>query len=145
MSELPVLNQATAHFECTFGRGCIGLCCQEARPPLYEEDVAQIDSVLPRVLPLLRPSARAMIEKQGFLTPRFKRIGLPVLRVSGGWCVFFNEGCVLHKVGAMDGDKYRYKPALCSLFPLQVDRNDNWYIRQKGYKSEKWDLFCLDP
>ena len=22
---------------------------------------------------------------------------------------------------------------------------DRWYVRQKGYKTEGWNLFCLDP
>jgi hypothetical protein len=68
-----------------------------------------------------------------------------MLRVVDAWCVFFNEGCVLHKVGAAEGDKYRYKPAACALFPLAKDENDRWYIRQRGFKGEPWDLFCLDP
>ncbi|HEY2014975.1 MAG TPA: hypothetical protein VGH38_15815, partial [Bryobacteraceae bacterium] len=62
-----------------------------------------------------------------------------------GWCVFFNHGCTLHKIGAREGDPFRYKPSLCSLFPLAKDTNDRWYVRQKGFRGEVWDLFCLDP
>ena len=58
-----------------------------------------------------------------------RRLGLPMLRVVNGWCVFFNQGCVLHKVGAVEGDKYRYKPAACALFPLARDEHDQWYPR----------------
>jgi hypothetical protein len=65
--------------------------------------------------------------------------------VVDGWCIFFHKGCVLHKVGAAEGDKYRYKPAPCALFPLARDEKDRWYVRQKGVKGEVWDLFCLDP
>ena len=68
-----------------------------------------------------------------------------MLRVLGGWCVFFHEGCVLHKVGAIEGDKYRYKPAACALFPLAKNDQGKWYVRQKGYEDEDWNLFCLDP
>ena len=68
-----------------------------------------------------------------------------MLRVVGGWCVFFHEGCVLHKVGAAEGDAYRYKPAPCALFPLAKDDKGRWYVRQWDYKGEGWDLFCLDP
>jgi hypothetical protein len=68
-----------------------------------------------------------------------------MLRVVGGWCVFFNQGCVLHKVGAVEGDKYQYKPAPCSLFPLARTETGDWYVRQKGVKGEEWNLFCLDP
>ncbi len=34
---------------------------------------------------------------------------------------------------------------MLALFPLSRDERDRWYVRQKGYKTEGWDLFCLDP
>ncbi len=68
-----------------------------------------------------------------------------MLRVVDGWCVFFNKGCVLHKLGVQDGDAYQYKPAVCALFPLEHDKNGEWYIRQWGFGQEDWDLFCLNP
>ena len=52
---------------------------------------------------------------------------------------------MLHKVGAEEGDKNRYKPAVCALFPIAKDQRDRWQVRQKGYNGEVWDLFCLDP
>ena len=55
------------------------------------------------------------------------------------------HGCVLHRLGEEDGDKFLYKPSVCSLFPIQRGDDDRWYVRQKGYRKEKWDLFCLDP
>jgi hypothetical protein len=77
---------------------------------------------------------------------RRTRHGLPLVAVVKGWCVFFNQGCVLHKLGAAEGDKLQYKPVQCALFPLMKDENNNWYVRQKGYKAEPWgDLFCLNP
>ena len=30
------------------------------------------------------------------------------------------------------------------LFPLEPDKG-GFYVRQRGYKGEEWDLFCLDP
>jgi hypothetical protein len=141
---LPVLNLAEANFECTFGRGCDGICCRNGRPMVYPEEVELLDAHLARILPHLRPAARAVVEEGGYRSRR-KRLGLPMLRVVDGWCVFFNEGCVLHKLGAAEGDSYRYKPAACALFPLARDEDDRWYVRQRGYKGEKWDLFCLDP
>jgi hypothetical protein len=141
---LPILNLAEARYECTFGRGCDGVCCREGKPPMYPEEVARIDAHLPRILPRLRDEARAVVGRKGYLTRRL-RMGLPTLRNAGGWCVFFNEGCVLHKIGAEEGDAFRYKPSICALFPIQADEKGNWYVRQKGYKRERWDLFCLDP
>jgi hypothetical protein len=141
---LPVINLTEAKYECIFGRGCDGICCQNGRPGLYEDEVERIEANLVKFLPHLRPNVQALIEKQGFLSSR-RRHNLPLVRVNDGWCFFFNQGCVLHKVGAEEGDKYRYKPAACSLFPLAKDEDDRWYVRQAGYKGEKWDLFCLKP
>ncbi len=141
---LPVINLAEAKFECVYGRGCDGLCCQNGRPGVYPEERQCLDEHLGKFLPELTPEARAVVEKDGFVSERRKG-GLPMLRVVNGWCVFFNRGCVLHKVGAAEGDKYRYKPASCALFPLAKTDKDEWYVRQRGVEDEDWDLFCLDP
>ena len=143
-ASLPVINLAEAKYECIFGRGCDGICCQNGRPPIYPDEAINLDSNLEKFLPELRPEARQVIEQQGYLSNRL-RLGLPMLRTVKGWCVFFNQGCVLHKVGAAEGDAYHFKPAACALFPLARDAEDRWYVRQRGYKGEKWDLFCLDP
>jgi hypothetical protein len=143
-STLPVVNLWQARFECLYGRGCDGICCREGRPIVYSDEIERLDAHLEKFLPLLRPEARAVVRRRGYLT-RQRRLGERVLRNVGGWCVFFSGGCVLHRVGAEEGDKFRYKPAVCALFPIQRDDRDRWYVRQKGYKEEKWDLFCLDP
>ena len=140
---LAVSNADTATFDCSFGRGCEGICCKNGRPSVSPAEQAVISSVLPRALPLMRPVARALVETSGFVSARTK-IGQPMVRVSGGWCVFFNAGCVLHKIGAEDGDPYQYKPTQCALFPLEKG-DTGWYVRQHGYEGEKWDLFCLNP
>ncbi len=145
LQSLPVVNLEEAKYECIFGRGCDGICCQNGRPGVYPEEQQRIQKNLKKFLPELRPEARALIEAEGFVSNRRKDGGLPMLRVVGGWCVFFHQGCVLHKVGAAEGDKYRYKPAPCALFPLARDDQDRWYVRQHGYKGEAWDLFCLAP
>ena len=139
-----IKNLETATYECIYGRGCDGLCCQNGRPPVPPEEAERIDEVLPRALPLLTPAARAMVEANGYLSNRVKA-GSRMLRVVNGWCVFFNQGCVLHKLGAADGDAYRYKPVICSLFPLDRNGKGEWYVRQWGYENEDWDLFCLNP
>ncbi len=141
---LPVINLAEARFECIYGRGCDGICCQNGRPGIYPEEEEILTRSLAKFLPELRPEARALIEQRGFLSNR-RKDGLPMLRVVGGWCVFFHQGCVLHKVGAAEGDKYRYKPAACALFPLAKNDQWQWYVRQWGYENEEWDLFCLNP
>jgi hypothetical protein len=141
---LPVINLAEAKFECIYGRGCDGICCKNGRPGVYPDELERIENHLDKFLPHLRPEALEVIAERGYLSNR-KKQGLPMLRVVEGWCVFFNQGCVLHKVGAMEGDKYLYKPAVCALFPLGKDERNQWYVRQKGLNSESWNLFCLDP
>lgn len=138
-----VVNAETATFDCVFGRGCDGKCCQNGRPSVSPAEAKVIKRVLARTLPHLRPEARKLVEAEGFLSKRTK-VGQPMVRVSGGWCVFFNAGCVLHKIGAEDGDAYQYKPTQCALFPLEKG-DDGWYVRQWGLDGEQWDLFCLNP
>src|SRR5262245_28164413 len=135
---LTVVNGSEARFECIYGRGCDGICCRNGRPAVYPDEAARIAENLDKFLPHLGARARAVVEECGHLSRR-KKYGLPMFRVVDGWCVFFNKGCVLHKVGAAEGDKYRYKPAMCALFPLAKDENDRWYVRQHGYKDEQWD------
>ena len=85
-----------------------------------------------------------MVEQQGFISNR-RKLDQPMLRVTGGWCIFFNAGCVLHKIGIEDGDAYQYKPVQCALFPLEPNGDGTYYVRQWGYNNERWDLFCLNP
>jgi Fe-S-cluster containining protein len=141
---LTLVNADTAKFECIFGRGCDGKCCQNGRPSVSPKEEKTIRGVLKKVLPHLRPEAKKLIEKSGFTSNR-KKLDQPMLRVVDGWCVFFNAGCVLHKIGAEDGDSYQYKPVQCALFPLEQNGDGDWYVRQWGYQNEKWDLFCLNP
>jgi hypothetical protein len=141
---LPILNLSEARYECTYGRGCDGICCREGRPILYPDEIERIDANLDKITPLLRPESQATLRRKGYKTAG-RRLGCPVVRNVADWCIFFNGGCTLHKLGEAEGDKFRYKPAVCALFPIQSDDDGNWYIRQHGYKKEKWDLFCLDP
>jgi len=111
---------------------------------VYADEAARIDDNLHRVLPLLRPEARAVVEKDGYVSRRRKE-GQPMVRVAAGWCVFFNRGCVLHRLGAEEQDPFRYKPWVCAVFPISRDPRGPWYVRQKGLLGEVWDLPCLDP
>jgi hypothetical protein len=125
---LPVLNLESATFECVWP-GCGGACCKESRPPISPGEEARIASV---------------VERGGWKTRRIKS-GRPTLAVAARYCVFYAEGCALHRLGASEGDKNKYKPGTCITFPLDRDDHDAWYVRQRGYASEEWDLDCLDP
>jgi hypothetical protein len=143
-TELPIINIKDATYECIFGRGCDGVCCREGRPPVCADEIERIDANLDKFLSVMRPDARRRVQQRGYLT-EWRRLGQPIMRKSQGWCVFFHNGCVLHQVGLAEGDKFRYKPAICSLFPIKKDQRDRWYVRQKGFKQEGWNLFCLNP
>jgi hypothetical protein len=145
MISLPVLNAETATFECIFGRGCEGLCCQNGRPCTYDDERQRIQDNLDKFLPEMRPEAAQLAREEGFLSNRVK-MGGKMLRVIGGWCIFFNKGCVLHKVGAQEGDAFKYKPYVCAVFPLNPHPTQSaYYVRQWGYEGEEWDVFCLNP
>lgn len=144
MSESGSSNRSTATYECIFGRGCDGICCRSGRPPLFAPDIARIEPHLEKFIPHLRPEAAEVLNRDGYRAERIDA-GEASLRVVGDACIFFNQGCVLHKVGAMEGDKYKYKPARCALFPLARDPLGQWFVRQHGVAGEQWDLFCLDP
>lgn len=140
---LTLVNGDTARFECTYGRGCEGTCCRQGRPPVDANQQAAIDLTRERWFPLLRAEAKKLIEREGWLSRRVKS-GDRMVRVAAKWCVFFNNGCVLHTLGAEDGNPMALKPEACALFPLEKDKRGNWFVRQHGYKNEEWDeLFCL--
>ncbi len=139
-----VRNLTEARFECTFGRGCDGICCREGEPPIYADEIARTDANLKKILPEMRPEARAALEESGYLGEE-RKVGQRTLRVVDGWCIFFQRGCIFHRIGEAEGDRFRYKPAACALFPLDRDEHDRWYVRQKDFEGEIWDLFCLDP
>ncbi|HMP59852.1 MAG TPA: DUF3109 family protein [Gemmatales bacterium] len=124
---LTLLNETEATFDCTFGRGCEGKCCQNGRPGLHDREYRLLRQHLHKFLPHLRPAARAVIERTDIVTRRYRN-GVPMVPVQAGWCVFFNEGCVLHKVGAAEGDALKYKPVQCALFPLLEDDNGQWFV-----------------
>lgn len=142
--KLNVMNLDSARFECVYPT-CGGLCCKNGRPPCTDGEAERIDGVLDRALPLMKSSARALVEKNGYRTKRMKS-GSPMLAVVDEYCVFFSDvGCTLHRLGMEDGDAFMYKPWSCSTFPLDRDGKGGWYVRQHGVEGEVWDLFCLDP
>ena len=138
-----VVNLATARFDCVYPT-CGGLCCMNGHPPVEVDEEQRIRANMDKFAPHLRPDARAMIAQHGFLAPPAAG-GRPTIAVSKGWCVFFQDGCVLQKVGEAEGERYRYKPWRCVLFPLKRKPEGGWYVRQRGLNGERWDLFCLNP
>ena len=144
-TKLPLIaNLETARFECVFPT-CGGLCCKRSRPPVEPAEARRIAKVLPRVLPKMRPEARKFVERQGFLTATTTKDGRHLVSIQKAYCVFYNEGCVLHRLGGAEGDTTKYKPRICIQFPLDIAKDGGWEVRQWGRPGEKWDLFCLNP
>ena len=142
--KLVVLNATTARFECVFP-SCGGGCCKGSRPPVEPGEAARIEKNLHKFLPGMRERARKVVESAGdFRTQRLKE-GRRMIAIADQYCVFYSEGCVLHKVGAAEGDKNKYKPSTCITFPMDVTEQGEWYVRQWGVEGEIWDLACLDP
>jgi hypothetical protein len=142
---LPVVTNAdTATFECVFP-SCGGQCCRMSRPPVEKAERARIQKVLPRVIGAMRPEARAHVEKNGWLTNQKYKSERPMIRIAKEYCVFYNEGCVLHRLGASEGDSTKYKPWVCIAFPVDTDPKGRWEVRQWGRPGEGWNLFCLNP
>jgi hypothetical protein len=142
-TKLKLLNEGTATFTCVWP-SCGGACCKESRPPISPREAAKVRANMHRFLPHMRPEAKALAERGRWLTHRIKS-GFRTLAVVDRYCVFYAEGCALHKAGAAEGDKNAYKPSTCITFPLDRDAHDRWYVRQKGFADEGWDLPCLDP
>lgn len=143
-TQLPIIsNLDTATFQCVFPK-CGGACCRGSRPPVEPAEAKRIASVLKKVLPQLRPEARAFVEKKGFVSARIKS-GRQMLAIKNEYCVFFNDGCVLHRLGGAEGDVTKYKPWVCTAFPLDTSTKGEWEVRQWGRPGEAWDLFCLNP
>jgi hypothetical protein len=142
---IQVENLETARFRCVYPV-CGGICCKNGRPGVTPDDVERIQRGYDRFVPHLRPEARRYLKRRPWLSRRRKE-GLPTLAVAGGACVFFNEGCVLQRVGMDEGEPWRYKPEVCVRFPLEPVRGkpDRHYVRQWGHRGEGWDLFCLNP
>ena len=136
-------NLERATFKCVFPV-CGGICCKNGRPPVTPQEQERIRANLKKFLPHLRAQARPIVMSGGWLTKR-KKEGNRALAVVDGWCVFHNDGCVLHKVGATEGEKFSYKPWHCVAFPLSKEKSGAWHVRQWGYRGEAWDLFCLNP
>jgi hypothetical protein len=138
-----ISNLDTASFRCVFP-SCGGVCCRGSRPPVEPAEEARIAKVLPKVLPHMRPEAQAAVGKRGFVTNRVKS-GRKMISISNEYCVFYNDGCVLHRLGGAEGDTTKYKPWVCTAFPLDQGNDGQWEVRQWGRKGEVWDLFCLNP
>ena len=115
---------------------CHGCCCIEgdAGCPISDEELKQIESILPELLPQMTPEAREVLEKQGL--SYLDSSGEQVLSiVNGKDCIFArtdHQGwtyCLIEKKGFV-------KPISCSLYPIRLTKVGEY----TGLEYHRWDI-----
>lgn len=121
---------------------CRGCCCIEgdAGAPISDEEVAQVESILPILLPEMTKEAREVVERQGisYLDPSGERVTSIVndkdcifARTDhNGWCY-----CLIEK--AYHAGKIGFKkPISCHLYPIRLTRVGD----MTGVEYHRWDI-----
>ena len=125
---LDLLDQ---HFVCDLDT-CKGICCIEGDDgaPLEEEEVKIIEDLLPIIWDDLTEVSKALIKKQG--VSYIDSDGEPVTSiVNGEECVFTytdDQGqckCAIEKA-FREGKTDFYKPISCHLYPVRLQKYDNY-------------------
>ena len=121
---------------------CRGCCCIEgdAGAPISDEEVKQIETILPILLPEMTKEAREVVERQGisYLDPSGERVTSIVndkdcifARTDhNGWCY-----CLIEK--AYNAGKIGFKkPISCHLYPIRLTRVGD----MTGVEYHRWDI-----
>ena len=121
---------------------CKGQCCIEgdAGAPLEEEEVAEVEKVLPGIWDQLSPQAREIIDRQGVCYTD-QDGDLVTSIVNGKDCVFTcydEKGCCYCAIekAYRDGKVDFYKPVSCHLYPIRVGN----YGPYKAVNYHRWDV-----
>ena len=121
---------------------CKGQCCIEgdANAPLEEEEVAELEKVLPVIWDQLSPQAREIIDRQGVCYTD-QDGDLVTSIVNGKDCVFTcydEKGCCYCAIekAYRDGKVDFYKPVSCHLYPIRVGN----YGPYKAVNYHRWDV-----
>ena len=121
---------------------CKGQCCIEgdAGAPLEEEEVAELEKVLPVIWDQLSPQAREIIDRQGVCYTD-QDGDLVTSIVNGKDCVFTcydEKGCCYCAIekAYRDGKVDFYKPVSCHLYPIRVGN----YGPYKAVNYHRWDV-----
>ena len=121
---------------------CRGCCCIEgdAGAPISDEEVKQIEAILPILLPEMTKEAREVVDKQGisYLDPSGERVTSIVndkdcifARTDhNGWCY-----CLIEK--AFNAGKIGFKkPLSCHLYPIRLTKVGDL----TGVEYHRWDI-----
>ena len=121
---------------------CRGCCCIEgdAGAPVSDEELKQIEQLLPELLPQMTKEARAVVEQQGlsYLDPSGEQV---LSIVNGKDCIFARTDhngwcyCLIEK--AYNAGKISFKkPISCHLYPIRLTRVGDY----TGVEYHRWDI-----
>lgn len=121
---------------------CKGQCCVEgdAGAPLEEEEVADLERILPQVKPYMTEKGLAAIEEQG-VAVREDGFGISTPLVDDRECAFVAWGtdgtayCAIEQAWR-DGKTDFMKPVSCHLYPLRLDN----YGEFVAVNYHQWDI-----
>lgn len=121
---------------------CRGCCCIEgdAGAPISEEEVKEVEQILPLLLPEMTKESKAVVEQQGisYLDPSGERVTSIVNNKDcvfartdhQGWCY-----CLIEK--AYNAGKIPFKkPISCHLYPIRLTKVGDY----TGVEYHRWDI-----
>ena len=125
---------------------CRGCCCIEgdAGCPVTDEEVEQIQKLLPQLLPQMTKEAREVVEKQGlsYLDPSGEQV---LSIVNGKDCIFArtdHQGwcyCLIEKLAKSQELRAKspfLKPISCHLYPIRLTKVGDY----TGVEYHRWDI-----
>ena len=123
---------------------CRGCCCIEgdAGAPVSDEELQQIEQLLPELLPQMTKEARAVVEQQGlsYLDPSGERV---LSIVNGKDCIFARTDhngwcyCLIEKRGKSGESRAGFiKPISCALYPIRLTKVGDY----TGVEYHRWDI-----
>ncbi len=125
---------------------CRGCCCIEgdAGCPVTDEELKQIEAILPELLPHMTKEARKVVEEQGlsYLDPSGEQV---LSIVNGKDCIFARTDhngwcyCLIEKWAPSlcgEGRGGVIKPISCALYPIRLTKVGE-YI---GLEYHRWDI-----
>ena len=125
---------------------CRGCCCIEgdAGCPVTDEELKQIESILPQLLPHMTKEARQVVEQQGlsYLDPSGEQV---LSIVNGKDCIFARTDhngwcyCLIEKLAKSQQPKANSqftKPISCHLYPIRLTKVGEY----TGVEYHRWDI-----
>ena len=121
---------------------CRGCCCVEgdAGCPVSDDELKQIERLLPELLPQMTKEARTVVEQQGlsYLDPSGEQV---LSIVNGKDCIFARTDhngwcyCLIEK--AFNAGKIDFKkPISCHLYPVRLTKVGE----RVGVEYHRWDI-----